>query len=658
MCGIAGIFHYRQPDHPVHPDLLDAMTDALAHRGPDGRGTFRERGIGLGHRRLAILDLTDNGRQPMADEARRYVITYNGEIYNYRDIRRDLETRGTTFRSNTDTEVILHAYRVWGEDIVNRLSGIFAFAIWDGPKRALFLARDPMGVKPLFYSDFAGTFRFGSEVKAILADPDVDRALDDEAIDAFLTFSYTPAPLTGYANVRQLPPGHSLCVTQQGVRIRRYWSCPYTGEAFAGNFDDAVAEFTDRFNDLTRKQLISDVPVGAFLSGGLDSAAIVRAMVQADSGPVQALTVGFSEKGFDEREPARQTASTFGVDLFEQEARIDAAELLPAIARHAEEPLADSSMLPVYLLCKAARERFTVAMSGDGADELLAGYDTYRATATANRYRRLPASLRRRLVQPLVACIPPNDRKYNLHMVANRFIRGAEFGPGRDHAAWRIMLHPELKARLLHPDVLERIAGFDPLARYVEPMNEVPPECGRLARLLHADTGFYLPSDMLAKVDRMSMAHGLEVRVPFLDREFVAFLATLPGEYKLHRGRIRKHILRESLRPSLPTGLLDRPKSGFNIPLDQWMRGSLRELFWDAVNTQRQGLREWFDIRKLNEVMTEHDQQRTDHGHALFTILMLALWRDNEPARATTPRARFQDIPPHDMAATSTAPRT
>lgn len=649
MCGIAGIHHFGEPTRPIDAALLDAMTDSLAHRGPDGRGTWMAPGVGLGHRRLAILDLSSAGAQPMGRKqgtgnreqgtagrkqaahttAHDHVVVFNGEIYNFRELRRALEAEGYAFGSSSDTEVILAGYERWGVDVVEHIEGIFAFAIWDATRRRLLLARDPIGVKPLFYSIIDGTLRFGSEIKAILTDRAVPRDPDDKALDAFLTFNYTPAPATGFRHVRQLLPGHVAIVENGQFRTRRFWQTPYGESARQVSFEDARREFTELLDAVTKAQMVSDVPVGAFLSGGLDSAAIVRAMTRAGAGEVHALTVGFDAAGFDERDGARASAAALGVALAEQELRMDAASLLPRLARHVEEPTADSSMLPVYLLCKAARERFTVAMSGDGADELLAGYETYRATALAERYRRVPGVLRKGVIAPLAGLLPAGDGKYGLHQVATRFVRGAEEGADRDHCAWRVIFHDGLKQRVYQPDFLRRVAGCDPLGAYAAHVRAVPASRERLAGLLNADTEFYLPNDMLVKVDRMSMANSLEVRVPFLDVNLVRFCADLPAAFKLQRGKRRKHILRESLRGSIPDDVLDRRKSGFNIPLERWMRESLRELMLDAVQSRRHELGRYLDVNAVEALADEHAARRADHAHALFGVMMLALWFDN-----------------------------
>lgn len=629
MCGIAGIFHYREQERSVDLALLEAMTTTLAHRGPDGAGTWTGPGVGLGHRRLSIIDLSERGRQPMRDDRGDLVLTYNGEVYNFRELRSELQARGHRFASDSDSEVILCGYREWGAAVVERLSGIFAFAIWDASRRALFLARDPLGVKPLFFSDLAGTFRFGSEPKAILRDPAVPRDVDHAALDGFFTFSYTPAPATGFAAVRQLLPGECATVDTHGVRRSRYYRIPYADRARVISFDAAKRELSDLLLEVTRAQLVADVPVGAFLSGGIDSAAIVHAMQQASPGRVNTLTVGFGETGFDERVAAERTAQALGVPFHSQLATLDAADLLPKLSQHMEEPTADSSMVPVYLLCREARKRFTVAMSGDGADEILAGYDTYRATHYAALYRRLPALLRRGVISRLAHALPVSDGKYSLHQRATRFVEGAELGAGRDHAAWRVIFGAELKQRLYAPEFLRRVAGADALGLYAAAIDEVPTKREELLGLLHADTAFYLPNDMLVKVDRMSMANGLEVRVPFLDTQMVRFAADLPPDHKLHRGRIRKHVLRESLRGTVPDSVLDLPKSGFNIPVEAWMRGTLHDLLLDLARTHATELGEFLRTDELERVTEEHRTRRADHGHALFSVLLFCFWLEN-----------------------------
>ncbi len=629
MCGFAGIFHFEEPTRPVDLRILTAMTRTLAHRGPDAEGLWSAPGIGLGHRRLSILDLSEAGRQPMLDASGQRVLAYNGEVYNFPQLRRTLEARGHRFRSTSDSEVVLYACCQWGCDAARRLNGIFAFAFYDARQRELLLVRDPIGVKPLFYSVLDGTLRFGSEIKAILADPRVPRDVDPEAIDTYLTFSYCAAPATGLRYVRQLMPGQMLRVRPTGIETLQYWGCPYEPHPRQVTFDQAREQFDALLCEVTRDQMVSDVPLGAFLSGGLDSAAVVRAMTRAGAGRVRAFTVGFAaHRSFDEREPARITAEALGVEIEQQAIDMDAADVLPRIARHTEEPTADSSAVAVWYLCQAARRQFTVAMSGDGADEILAGYETYRATELARLYRRLPGWLRR-LIVPLVRLIPPSDRKYSLHQVANRFVDAAELGPGRDHAAWRVMLTDRLKERLYGGLLRRALGGSDPIGLYAAYIEQVPATRERLAGLLHADTAFYLPNDMLIKVDRMSMAHSLEVRVPLLDPRLVRFCANLPADYKLHRGTRRKHILRETLRGQIPDCVLERPKSGFNIPIERWMRERLGDMLMDVIGTHRSDIEPFLRPSAVETLLAEHRGRRGDYAHALFAILMFGLWIDN-----------------------------
>jgi asparagine synthase (glutamine-hydrolysing) len=625
MCGIAGVFHLAEPERAVDRRVLGAMTQSLAHRGPDGGGIWRGPGIGLGHRRLAVIDPSTLGHQPMRDASGALVVTFNGEIYNFRALRRELEALGQRFTTGTDTEVILNGFRVWGERVVERLSGIFAFALWDARERRLFLARDALGIKPLFYSLIGGTLRFGSEIKAILSDPAVERTLAHEGIDAFLAFGYSPAPLTGFSDVRQLLPGECASVDASGFRARRYWRLE-PREVEERPFGEACAEFAELLDRVTADQMVSDVPLGTFLSGGLDSIAIAGAMRRAGSGPVRAITMGFADAGFDESERARAAAQALELEHDVHWVEPQAVELLPALSLHLEEPMADASALSVYLLCKAARASLTITMSGDGADETLAGYDTYLATALARHYRRLPSALRRGVIAPLVRRIPIGDRKYGLHQLATRFVDGAEQGPGRDHASWRQMLSPSLKQRLYAPELAEAARGFDAVATYAR---QIEPAADRLTSLLNADTRFFLPNDMLVKVDRMSMAHGLEVRVPFLDTRLVEFAQRLPARYKLHRGRRRKHVLREALRGSVPDALLEAKKSGFNTPIELWLRGSLRELLLDVVQAEKSALSRYLRVAEIELLAREHAERRADHAHALFTILMLGLWLGN-----------------------------
>lgn len=614
----------------VSEQTLRKMTASLAHRGPDAEGLHVSGPIGLGHRRLSILDLSERANQPMKILNGKIVITYNGQIYNFPELREELTRLGHTFFSNCDTEVVIRAYHQWGINCLQKLSGIFAFAIWDEQRQTLFLARDPLGIKPLFYAADERSFRFGSEVKAVLCDPRVSREFCDKGLDAYFTFSYCTAPLTGLQSVQQLLPGHYAIVSCSGIKQAQYWKIPYLDHPIDKPFREVVEEYNTIFDRVVERQLISDVPVGVFLSGGLDSTAIASAVSRTTSQQVTSFSVGFAESSFNELPFARQVARTLELDLIEDVLGFDAVELLPKISRFMDEPTADSSMIAVYLLSKMTSQHLKVVLSGDGADEILAGYETYRANQLAHYYRMVPSMARKFVMQPLARHIPVSNRKYNLHQFSNRFINGAEQGPGRDHCSWRIMFNTKMKDQLYTKDFRQRTYDLDPVGDYANCLKGPPESFGPLSAYLHADATFYLPNDMLVKVDRMGMANGLEVRVPFLDVDMVTFCANLPPEAKLHRGKVRKYILRKSLKGQFSDRFLNRKKAGFNIPVEHWMRKPrMRELLFDLIKHHREQFGAYLRIDEIETLWTEHAQQCADHGHILFTVLMFVLWCRN-----------------------------
>ena len=623
MCGIVAVFDYLSTGRRVDPGVFDSVVDTLAHRGPDGRGTWHDGPVSLGHRRLAILDPTEAGSQPMVHTSGDFVVTYNGEIYNFRQLRTELEELGHSFRTNCDTEVLLAAYAQWGTEAVTRLNGIFAFALWDGRRRRLWMARDRLGVKPLFYSTADGLLRAASEPKAIVADPAFPRRPSREAINAFLSFGYVPSPMNGFEGVLQLPPGSEAVVSGGEVSVRPYWQLSM-GEV-SMSYDDALGQFADRLQAAVARQMVSDVPISGFLSGGVDSAAVVSRMAAAGQQTVRSFSVSFQDASFDEAPQAARTAGLIGTDHTEVQVEFDLLDTLDRMIDHCEDPFADSSSLAVYHLCRVAREHVSVALSGDGADELLAGYSTYPATELARWYRLLPSPARS-AVRGLVGRIPASDRRYSFQQFADRFARGAEEGQGGDFASWRVHLDRAQK------ELVGRRGYFDglpnPIESYAERYHQAPDAQNRLKRMLWADLSFYLPADMLVKVDRMSMAHGLEVRVPFLDHELVEFCAGLPERY-LRRHRSRgpgKRILRDYLRQQLGPQVAGRSKRGFNVPVEKAMRTVLWDRFHEAVNEP--GFRDSgpFDVERLEAFAERHRQREIDAGHALFSIMVLALW--------------------------------
>ena len=623
MCGIAGVLDYQRRNLTIDPVHVDRMTDALAHRGPNGRGVWRDDGIAFGHRRLSVLDPTAAGTQPMHYAARNLVVTYNGEIYNFRELRAELEAAGHHFATNCDTEVLLAAYAEWGTAALERFNGIFAFAIWDKRAQRLWLVRDRLGVKPLYYSTQGGLLRFGSEVKAILADPTFERRPNRTGLDSFLSFGFIPAPETGFEDIRQLPPASELIVEDGRLKLRQYWQLTM-GEA---NYtaDEAQELFAEKFAKAVRQQLVSDVPLGGFLSGGVDSAAVVAEMQRASSQKIRTFSAGFEDASFDERSAAAETAQLIGTEHSDLLVKLDVEETVNQFLALNDDPFADSSSLAVFHLCQAAAQRVTVALSGDGADELLGGYSTYSATTLAAGYRRLP-NWSRALVRQMVAVLPASNSRYNIQQFATRFVEGAEEPEGRDFGSWRIHFNGGHKTNMCRPHFLT--SKSDPVGVYADHYHSSPGAVTRLKKMLHADLTFYLPSDMLVKVDRMSMAHGLEVRVPFLDHELVEFCATLPSDLLAHLPfpKQNKLILRRHLKERLGTNLSRRKKTGFNVPIEKALRGPLWTRFYDAVSSTRFRQEGPFEVNKLLSHAARHVTHEIDAGHALFSALVLADW--------------------------------
>ena len=621
MCGIAGIHHLENSDTPVSQQVLDAMTDAVAHRGPDGRGTIRFPGIGLGHRRLSIIDPTDAGHQPMGTPAGDVWIAYNGEIYNFQELRKELGKKGYAFRSRTDTEVLLNSFLEWDLDCLEKLNGIFAFAIWDGRSKRLWLVRDPLGVKPLFYSVSRGQLSFASEIQALWKNPAVERRADPEGLDAFLTFSFVPAPLTGYSNVKQLLPGQWLLAERGSIRCRKYWDLPVDAPKLRESDAELHERFGELWRDVIRRQRVADVPVGCFLSGGVDSFSVARALQSVSEGQAKAFTMGFREPSFDESALARLAATSLGVDFHSDLLDIQPDEGLSEIFGHAQEPFADSSMLAVYKLSQLTRRKVKVALSGDGADELLAGYPTYRASQVAPFFRIVPRSVREHVLPWLIAKLPHTGKKYAPSQLLSRFVYGANRGKWKDHASWRVICTDAVKKEIYSPELLELSRGFDPLERYWGPMQRL--EGSGLSDLdiwLYADLTFYLPNDMLVKVDRMSMAHGLEVRVPYLDRELVEFCWRLPDHLKMN-WREGKAILRGSERPYVPKALARIPKKGFNVPIERWFRDGRLTL---SASSRRPNLfTELLNGDGIAELERSHRGGRRELAHVLFCLALL-----------------------------------
>lgn len=624
MCGIAGIYNYKQGE-PVSQSLLQKMTNSLFHRGPDAGGLHIDGAVGLGHRRLSILDLSERGRQPMPDASRKFWISYNGEVYNFPEIRDELISKGHSFVSDSDTEVLLTAFIEWGIDALTKLNGMFAFAIWDVQQQQLTLARDPIGIKPLFFLDDGTTLRFGSEIKAILADETIPRKPDLTAIDAFFSFGYIPAPMTGFDGIQQLMPGEVLIVNKNKVEQKRFAHLPYPDSPPEQSWEKSVSEMKESLFESVKRQMVSDVPIGAFLSGGVDSSAVVWAMRNCSERKPRSFCIGFNEKSFDETPYAQEVAETLGADFLAKSLTPHVEEMLPKLVTHADSPLADASALPVFMLSEMTREHVTVSLSGDGADELLAGYATYQATNLARKYRMLPKWMRGGIIQPLVNLLPPSDKKYSTSMFAKRFVAAAHHPFPHDHCRWRQMFSNHDKAELYSPEMQQATKNNNPFERYAETLDDAPEWLSPLEKMLHIDTRFHLTNDMLVKVDRMSMAHSLEVRVPLLDLEFVKNCLVTPPAHK-HQGKKGKLALKSCLEEALPRSIIERKKAGFVIPLEAWFRGPLLPMLRDIVSPEFLKETGLFNVQQVEKMINDHVACRKDYAYQLYCLLIFGMW--------------------------------
>ena len=622
MCGIAGIHHYRL-HRPVDAHLLDRMTDALAHRGPDGRGVFVDGAIGLGHRRLAILDPTERGAQPMVSSSGRTVVTFNGEIYNFRELRRDLEKRGCIFRTETDTEVILEAWEAWGEDAIDALNGMYAIALWDRQTRSLFLIRDRFGIKPLYVLDDGDSIRFASEIKALFADPGLDRVPDWNGLRSVLELGYAGSPYTCFRGIAQLEPAQLLTVSASGVVKRRTWQPSSRRGAICRA--EALDRFDAALDSAVHAQMVSDVPIGAFLSGGLDSTRVVASM-KSHANTVRAFTAAFTQRSFDESAIARDTAGRLSIDHTIETIDFDLTGTASAIAAQFDDPFADASALAVYHICRIASREVKVVLSGDGADEILAGYATYAADAVA---RPLHAGGRtvRSALQFLAQLGAAADHPYAAKNVALRLARVSAEPEARRHASWRRYWFPADETTLLTTEALQSLyAAADPIDEYARPFREARAGQSRMSAALTADLLHYLPNDMLTKVDRMSMAHSLEVRVPMLEHHFVDVVLSLEEEELRRPFTKGKRILRQSIHRMLPWFDVARRKHGFVVPIAAALRGSLGEMVADYAGSAFARDAGVFRGEPLLRLLARHRRREIDASFQLYTALMVLLW--------------------------------
>jgi asparagine synthase (glutamine-hydrolysing) len=608
----------------------------LKHRGPDDEGIYISRQsmpyVGLGHRRLKIIDLSQAGHQPMANEDGKIWIVLNGEIYNYRDLRKDLEGKGHVFKSNTDTEAVIHLYEEYGEECVKYLRGMFAFAVWDEPGQKLLLARDRVGKKPLLYFHQNGRFCFASEFTAILASGLADREINQPAIDYYLSLGYIPAPLSIYRNIFKLLPGHILVLKDNAARIKRYWELDYAPKIKISE-EEASEEILRLLKEATRIRLYSDVPLGAFLSGGVDSSTVVGLMSGLFRAKVKTFSIGFEEKAYSELKYAGNIARRFDTDHHELVVKPKAMEVIPLLVERYGEPYADPSCIPTYYVSQQTRNYVTVALNGDGGDESFAGYERYQAMLAAESFQRSPFLLRA-MARGIAGFIPDSaDSKNRLRRI-RRFFEAAALPQGKRYLRWVSFFDEGLKNTLRSPEFaavaakndLARLEGFllySPVSP--DPAHRRAPEPGLLDRLLKTDVQTYLPNDLLAKVDIASMANSLEARSPFLDHELMEFAARLPAEYKI-KGLVKKYILKKAIRDLVPPENIHRGKMGFGIPVGEWFRGDLRGFLRENLLSKKSLGRGYFKPEIVKDIIEQHISRRRDYTLQLWALLMLELW--------------------------------
>ena len=619
MCGICGKVDFTGAT--VAEDLVDRMCATLVHRGPDAQGIHVAPGIGLGQRRLSIIDLNARGVAPLANEDGTVWVTFNGEIYNFRELRERLQERGHTFRTATDTEVLVHLYEEYGVDCVQHLRGMFAFAMWDAPRRRLFMARDRLGKKPLYYARTPTALIFGSEARAVLADPSIEAQPDLAAIDAYLTYQYVPSPLTAFVGMAKLPPAHyAVCEAGGAIDVVRYWRPP-TGPTSTRPAADLRDELMWRLREAVRMRLVADVPIGAFLSGGVDSATIVALMTLESGRRVRTFSIGFEDGAFNELAYARMVAERYDTDHHEHMVRPDAAAVLPRLVHFYGEPFADSSALPTYYVSEMARANVTVALSGDGGDETFAGYENYRAVAKWDRYDAVPYPIRRVVANGATAVL---DRLPYTNSTS-RAARGARMWAGPVPERFRLqtaIFKPQEKQAAYTPEFRARLAARGPAAVVDLGWDD---DMDAVDWMMRHDQHFYLPDCLMVKTDIASMAHGLEVRCPLLDHTLVEFAATIPSRMKQTAGE-GKRIFKDTVRDLVPAAVLAKRKTGFGVPLARWLREDLSDLVRGTLLDQRAQARGLFVPSFVARLIDDHQSGRRDWSARIWALLFLELW--------------------------------
>lgn len=620
MCGITG-FISKEKNMPIaeREHLLDRMCQIITHRGPDEQGTIVKDKAALGMRRLSIIDLK-SGQQPIFDCSGNLAIVFNGEIYNFQQLKEDLQKRGHKFKTNSDTETIVHAFEEFGADCVQHLRGMFAFAIYDFRDESLFIARDRVGKKPLFYAKTRnGNFVFGSELKTLIEHGEISKEIDFSALDSFLTFGYVPEEFCIFKDVHKLAPGAFLIYKHGEIKTQKYWDFNYSGEIETKSEAEFIEILREKIKEAVKVRLISEVPLGAFLSGGVDSSSIVGMMAQISEKPVKTFSIGFNEDTFNELKFARVAAKHFNTEHHEFIVTPDLVEIVDELVWHFDEPFADSSALPTFMVSKLAREFVTVVLSGDGGDELFAGYTRYAIDKKRSGFANLPRSLRKGILQPLSEALPHGAKGknflYNTSLDAvDRYIDSVSyFGKLKKSELYSNALRQNLNG---NSDKAEKV--FQEIAESILSVNPTD-------KLLYLDSKTYLPSDILTKVDRMTMANSLEARVPLLDHELIEFVQKIPAELKL-KGAETKYIFKKAMEGIVPNEILYREKQGFGVPINEWINSQLKDRIHGVLSEKRTQERGYFNAKYIETLLDEHAKNRRDHSHALWILWMLELW--------------------------------
>jgi asparagine synthase (glutamine-hydrolysing) len=620
MCGIAGfsLFNHQEGGQAS----LTSMHEAIHHRGPDASGTYLDEHIGLCHRRLSILDLSEAGNQPMFSADGNLVIVFNGEIYNFLELRAELEAEGVQFKSHTDTEVILALYAREGTQCLGKLNGMFAFALWDKTKQELFIARDRLGKKPLYYFSHNGRFAFGSEIKAILALENIPREIRLDAVYDFFAYQYVPDPKSIFKHIHKLPPAHYLLLNKDGFSISEYWDLSFKNTS-RDSEETHKAQLKGLLEKVTKQRMVSDVPLGAFLSGGVDSSGVVAMMAQASETPVKTCTIGFDNKDFNEADFAREIAEKYKTEHHEYTVHQNVADRLEHIVSFFDEPFADPSLVPTFFVSELARKAVTVALAGDGGDEMFAGYEKYSVDDIENKLRnKFPEAVRKSIFPSLgkfAGKIPGTVGKK-----AKSLLTSLSHDPAMGFYITNSMMTDDMWQSLVKTEVTEQLGDYHPSQYTLEMYNKADgPD--HLSKILYTDIKTYMTGDILVKVDRMSMANSLEVRAPILDYQVAEFAATLPSSQKYRDGE-KKYLLKEVFKPFIPDSLLYRKKMGFSTPLDEWFRGELKTLSESQIIGSQRGLKDIFESGVINKLWEEHQTRKGDHGIVLWSMLMYQMW--------------------------------